>query len=52
MAASLFRVLYEASAVAEHEGETEITIDVSLTWRPEALKADFIVTPRVECLFV
>ena len=52
MADSLFRVLHEASAVAEHEGETEITIDVSLSWRLEAIKADLFVTPREECLFV
>ena len=40
--------LYEAASVAEHEGETEITIDVSLRWRVEAIKADYFVTPAVE----
>ena len=34
--------LYEAASVAEHEGETEITIDISLRWRVEAIKADYL----------
>ena len=34
--------------VAEHEGETEITIDVSLRWRVEAIKIDYFVTSTVE----
>ena len=37
--------LYEAASVAEHEGKTEITIDVSLRWRVEAIKAEYFVTP-------
>ena len=37
--------LYEAASVAEHEGETEITIDVSLRGRVEAIKAEYFVTP-------
>ena len=37
--------LYEAASVAEHEGETEITIDVSLRWRVEAIKAEYFLTP-------
>ena len=36
--------LYEAAAVAEDEGETVITIDISLRWRVEAIKADYFVT--------
>ena len=40
--------LYEAVSVAEHEGEAEITTDVSLRWRVEAIKADYFVTPSVE----
>ena len=40
--------LYEAASVAEHEGETEITIDVSLRWRVEAIKAGYFVTPTGE----
>ena len=40
MIASPLRHLYEAASVAEHERETEITIDVSLRWRVEAIKAD------------
>ena len=39
--------LYEAASVAEHEGETETTIDISLRWRVEAIKADYFVTPTV-----
>ena len=41
--------LYEAVSVAEHEGETGIALDVSLRWRVEAIKADYFVTPTVEC---
>ena len=37
MIASPLGRLYEADSVAEHEGETEITIDVSLRWRVEAM---------------
>ena len=37
-----------AASVAEHEEETEITIDVSLRWRMEAIKTDYFVTPAVE----
>ena len=37
--------LYGAASVAEHEGKTEITIDVSLRWRVEAIKAEYFVTP-------
>jgi hypothetical protein len=48
MIASPLGGLYEAASVAEHEGETEITIDVSLRWRVEAIKADYFVTPTVE----
>ena len=33
MIASPLGGLYEAASVAEHEGETEITIDISLRWR-------------------
>ena len=40
--------LCEAASVSEHEGETEITIDVSLRWRVEAIKADQFVTPMVK----
>ena len=40
--------LYGAASVAEHEGETEITMNVSLRWRVEAIKADYFVTPTVE----
>ena len=40
--------LYEAASVAEHEEETEIAIDVSLRWRVEAIRVDYIVTPTVE----
>ena len=40
MIASPLGGLYEAASVAEHEGETEITMDVSLRWRVEAIKAD------------
>ena len=36
------------ASVAEHERETEITIDVSLRWRVEAIKAGYFVTPTVE----
>ena len=39
--------LYEVASVAEHEGETEITIDISLRWRVQAIKADYFVTPTV-----
>ena len=39
--------LYEAASVAEHEGETETTIDISLRWRVEAIKADYFVTPTL-----
>ena len=46
--ASPFGGLYEVASVAEHEGETEITVDVSLRWRVEAIKADYFVTPAVE----
>ena len=46
--ASLLGGLYEATSVAEHEGETEITIDVSLRWRVEAIRADYDVTLTVE----
>ena len=48
MIASPFDGLYEAAAVAKHEGETEITIDVSLRWRVEAIKVHYFVTPTVE----
>ena len=48
MIASSLGGLYEAASVAEHERETEITIDVSLRWRVEAMKADYFVTPAVE----
>ena len=37
MIASPLGGLYEAASVAEHEGETEITIDISLRWRVEAI---------------
>ena len=37
--------LYEAASAAEHEGKTEITIDVSLRWRVEATQAEYFVTP-------
>ena len=47
MIASPLGGLYEVASVAEHEGETEITIDVSLRWRVEAIKADYFVTPTV-----
>ena len=40
--------LYEAASVAEHEGETEITIDVSLRKRVEAIQADYVVALTVE----
>ena len=45
MIASPLGGLCEAASVAEHEGETEITIDVSLRWRVEAIKAEYFVTP-------
>ena len=48
MIASPLGGLYEAASVAEHEGETEITTDVSLRWRVEAIKADYFITPTVE----
>ena len=50
MIASPLDGLYEAASIAEHEGETdsEITTDVSLRWRVEAIKADYFVTPAVE----
>ena len=48
MIASPLGGLNEAASVAEHEGESEITIDVSLRWRVEAIKADYFVTPTVE----
>ena len=48
MIASPLGGLYEAASVAEHEGETETTIDVSLGWRVKAIKADYFVTPAVE----
>ena len=48
MIASPLGGLYEAASVAEHEGETEITMDVSLRWRVEAIKADYFVTPTVD----
>ena len=48
MIASPLGHLYEAPSVAEHERETEITIDVSLRWRVEAIKTDHFVTPTVE----
>ena len=38
MIASPLGGLYEAAFVAEHAGETEITIDVSLRWRVEAIR--------------
>ena len=47
MIASPLGGLYEAASVAEH-GETEITIDVSLRWRVEAIKVNSFVTPTVE----
>ena len=37
--------LYEAASTAEHEGKTEITIDVSLRWRVEAIQVEYFVTP-------
>ena len=48
MDASPLGVPYEASAVAEHEGGSEITIDDTLRWPMEAIKADYCVTPAVE----
>ena len=48
MIASPLGGLYEAASVAEQEGETEITIDVSLRWRVEAIKADVFETPTIE----
>ena len=48
MIASPLGGLYAAASVAEHEGEAEITMDVSLRWRVEAIKADYFVTPTVE----
>ena len=45
MIASPLGGLYEAASVAEHEGETEITIDISLRWQVEAIKADYPVSP-------
>ena len=48
MIASPLGGLNEVASVAEHEGETKITIDVSLRWRVEAIKADYFVTPTVE----
>ena len=48
MIASPLGGLYEVASVTEHEGETEITTDVSLRWRVEAIKADYFVTPTVE----
>ena len=37
--------LYKAASVAEHDGETVITIDISLRWQVEAIKADYPVSP-------
>ena len=48
MIASPLGGLYEAASVAEHEGDTGITIDVSLRWRVEAFKADYFAAPTVE----
>ena len=48
MDASLRGVRYEASAVAEHERGSGITIDVTLRWPLEAIEADYCVTPTVE----
>ena len=48
MIASPLGGLYKAATVAEYEGETEITIDVSLKWRVEAVKADYFVIPTGE----
>ena len=48
MIASPLGGLYEAASVAEHEGETEITMDVSLRWRVEAIKVDYFVIPTVK----
>ena len=48
MIASPLGGLYEAASVAEHEWETEISIDISLRWRVEAIKADYFVIPTVE----
>ena len=48
MVASPLGGLYEVASVAEHEEGTEITMDVSLRWRVEAIKADYFVTPTVE----
>ena len=48
MIASPLGGLYEVASVAEHEGETEITIDVSLRWRVEAIKAENFVAPTLE----
>ena len=48
MIASPLGGLYEAASVAEHEGETEITIDVSFRWRVEAMKAEYFVAPTLE----
>ena len=48
MIASPLGGLYEAASAAEQKGKTEITIDVSLRWQVEAIKADFFVTPTVE----
>ena len=48
MIASPLGGLYEAASVVEYEGETEITIDISLRWRVEAIKADYFVTPTVD----
>ena len=48
MIASPLGGLYEAASVAEHDGETEITIGDSLRWRVEAIKVDYFVTPTEE----
>ena len=48
MIASPLGGLYAVASVAEHEGETEITTDISLRWRVEAIKADYFVIPTVE----
>ena len=42
MIATPLRGLYEAASVAERKGGTEITIDVSLRWRVEVIKADYL----------
>ena len=40
--------LYGAASAAELEGKTEITINVSLRWRVEAINADYFATPTAE----